>query len=323
MKYSSIQSKIWSRLGSCGAYGLSLMDAAQNDERIVALTADLRFYSGLERFASKYPDRFFNFGIAEQDMVSAAAGMAKEGLVPFVSTYGTFASMRVADQIRVAMGYMNLPVKITGLTSGLSVGILGPTHISLEDIAVMRSIPNITVLSPADCTETCKAVLAAAQLDGPVYIRLTGTQNNPIVFDADYEFVVGKNIILREGLDITILATGTMVHKSLEAARLIEREINASVKVIDVHTIYPLDLDSISQCTSSRLLVTVEEHGITGGLGSAVAESLALKKDKPSHLIIGCEKKYEHAASYEYLLRQYGLTAEQISKRIIQAWRAL
>lgn len=323
MKFSPIQSRMWSRLGSCGAYGLALIDAAQEDERVVALTADLRFYSGLERYALKYSERFYNFGIAEQDMISAAAGMAKEGLIPFASTYGTFASMRVTDQVRVAMGYMNLPVKLVGLTSGLSVGILGPTHISLEDIAIMRAIPNIVILSPADCTETCKAVLAASKIDAPVYIRLTGTQNNPVVYNDDYNFEIGKNISVREGSDIVIFATGTMVNKSLEASKILEAQIGCSVAVIDVHTIMPLDTKSIDENLSADLIVTVEEHGVIGGLGSAIAEYLALKKNKPVHLLIGCERKYEHAGSYEYLLNQYGLTSKQIADNISKIWEKL
>ena len=316
MKFTAINAKIWSRLGSCGALGLSLIEAAQNDERVVAVTADLQFYSGLDRFAGKFPERMYNVGIAEQDMVDVAAGMAKEGLIPFATTYGTFASTRASDQVRVSMGYMGLPVMLVGLTAGLSVGILGPTHISLEDLAIMRSIPNITILSPADCTETCKAVLAAAEMDGPVYLRLTGTLNNPIVYSGDYDFEVGRSIVLREGSDIAIIATGTMVYNSLKAADTLQEQ-GYSDKVIDMHTIRPLDVDALQACLDAKLIVTVEEHGVVGGLGSAVAETLAPIRVKPPQLIIGCECRYEHAGDYPYLIERYGLTSEAIAQKIL------
>lgn len=322
MNYSPANIKIWSRLGSCGAYGMAAMELPAINDDIVVLTADLKFYSCLVRFSGKYPDKFYNLGIAEQNMVGVAAGMAKEGLIPFASTYATFASMRCADQVRVNMGYMNLNIKLVGLTAGYSVGILGPTHMSIEDIAVMRSIPNITILSPADCTETVKATEAAARMDGPVYLRLTGSLNNPIVYDRDYDFEIGKAISLREGSDVAILATGTMVYQSLLAAELLE-EHGISVSVADVHTIKPLDEEAVKNACETRLIVTAEEHSTFGGLGSAVAEVLTTIPDAPEQMFIGIRDRYPHAASYEFLLEQEGLTGKTIADKIYQKYQEI
>ena len=315
IKYTPLNAKIWSRLGSCGAFGIAAMELPAISDDIVVLTADLNFYSSLTRFSAKYPEKFYNMGIAEQNMVAVAGGMAKEGLTPFVTTYATFASMRSADQVRVNMGYMGQNIKLIGLTSGYSVGILGPTHMSTEDIAVMRAIPGITILQPADCMETIKATIAAAEMDGPVYIRLTGSLNNPIVYNDDYEFKIGSAIKLREGTDIAILATGTMVYNALEAAKLLE-EKGISAEVIDFHTIKPLDVESIMSVCDKKLIVTVEEHSIYGGLGSAVAEVLASLKTAPKQLIIGVKDRYPHAGSYDYLIKQEDLTAEGITRKI-------
>ena len=320
--YSSMNIKIWSRLGSCGAFGQAALSLPEINDKIVMLTADLCTFSGLDRFKVMYPDYLFNLGIAEQNMVGVAAGFAKEGYIPFATTYATFASMRSADQIKVNMGYMNLPIKLVGLTTGFSVGILGATHMSLEDISVIRSIPNIILLSPADCTATVKATLAAAQINAPVYLRLSGAMNNPIVYKEDFDFEIGKAITLKEGDDVAIIATGSMVYNSLKAAEILQ-EKGISAKVIDMHTIKPLDADAIAECLQYKLIVSVEEHSIYGGLGSAIAENLSLQKHRPPHLIIGTEGEYPHAASYSYLLEQAGLTPEKIALKIENTYKEI
>lgn len=320
--FTSVNIRTWSRLGSCGAFGIAAMELPEINDKSVILTADLCTFSGLDRFKAKYPDRLYNIGIAEQNMVGVAAGMAKEGFTPFATTYATFASMRCADQIKVNMGYMALPVKLVGLTSGYSVGILGATHISLEDIAVIRSIPNIVILSPADSTATIKATLAAVKTNTPVYLRLSGTMNNPVVYKEDFDFEIGKAITLREGTDIAVIATGTMVYNSLKAAEKLA-ENGLSIKVVDMHTIKPLDVEAVKAACSAKLIVTVEEHSVYGGLGGAVTEALALKKQKPPHLLIGVSGDYPHAASYPYLLEQAGLTAEKIALKIQKTYEEL
>lgn len=312
--------RIWARLGSCGAFGMAALELPDLDDSIVMLTADLCTYSGLDRFKEKFPDRLYNLGIAEQNLVGVAAGMAKEGFNAFATTYATFAATRCCDQVRVNMGYMKLGVKLVGLTSGLSVGILGATHMSLEDIAIMRSIPNITILSPADCTETVKATLAASEFEGPVYLRLSGVMGNPIVYREDYEYEIGKAITLKEGTDISIIATGTMVHYSLKAAEVLEDQ-GISCQVVNMHTIKPIDQDAIIKACNNKLIITVEEHSVIGGLGSAVAECLTGKISRPPQLMIGISDEFKHAGTYDYLLEQYGLTTEKIAKSIINKYR--
>lgn len=320
IKVNPINIKIWSKLGSCGALGIAANELAEQDDRIVFLTADLCNYSGLDRYSKNYPDRFINVGIAEENLINISAGMAKRGFRPYCTTYGTFASMRCADQVRVSMGYMEMNVKLVGLTSGLSVGILGATHISSEDISVFRTIPNITILSPADSFETIKAVLASNLINGPCYIRLTGTLNNPIVYQDDYEYVVGKAIKLMNGDDIGIIATGTMVYNALEVAKLLEKE-GVTCAVYDMHTIKPLDTDAIDSLKKSKLIVSIEEHSIYGGLGSSIAEYISSKKGFSTLLILGLEDRYPHAASYDYLIDEYGLSIDKIFNRILKEYK--
>ena len=289
--YTAMNIRTWSMLGSNGAFGFAALELPEIDPTIAMLTADVLFFSGLERFRAKYPDYFYNLGIAEQNMVGVAAGLSKEGLNVFATTYAAFIATRSCDQVRVNMGYMQLGIKLVGLTAGLSVGILGGTHCSVEDIAIMRAIPNITILSPADCTETVKATLAAARHKGPVYLRLTGGQPNPPVYKADYAFEIGKAIRLREGEDIAIVATGAMVHASLEAAATLAEQ-GVSCRVLDMHTIKPLDEGAIMETLTARLLVTVEEHSVKGGLGGAVSECLAGVRGRPPQLIIGVADEF-------------------------------
>lgn len=316
LNYTPREIRTWSMLGSCGAFGIAAMELPEIDNRCVCLTSDLCAYSSLDRFRMKYPDKYFNFGIAEQNMVGVAGGLAKEGYIPFATTYASFAASRCLDQVRVNMGYMKLGIKLVGLTSGLSVGILGATHMSIEDLAVMRSIPNITVLSPADCMETIKAVIASATKDGSVYLRLSGPMNNPVVYKENYDFEIGKAITLLEGEDVVIIATGTMVYNSLKAAELLA-EKGVSCRVVNMHTIKPLDINAVFDVCSAKLIVTAEEHSIIGGLGGAVAEVLAEMDEHPPLLRLGINDEFKHAGTYEYLIEKYQLTASQIYSQIM------
>lgn len=313
--FSPMNVRVWSMLGSCGAFGQAALELPEVDDKIVMLTSDLCVFSGLERFKAKSPDRLYNVGIAEQNMIGVAAGFAKEGFVPFATTYATFASMRCADQVKVNMGYMGLPIKLVGLTAGFAVGALGATHMSLEDMAVMRAIPNMTVLSPADCTATVKAVLAAATCPGPVYLRLSGPMPNPIVYKGECSFEIGRANTLRDGTDISIIATGSMVYQALKTADLLQRD-GLSAEVVDMHTIQPLDESAVDRACDRKLVVTIEEHSVIGGLGSAIAERLACRIKHPPLLIIGHQGKYPLAGAYADLIRQDGLDAESIYHRI-------
>ena len=318
--FTPINIRTWSMLGTCGAFGQAAMNLPEIDDRIVILTSDLCTFSGLDRFKAKFPDRLYNLGIAEQNMVGVAAGFAKEGFIPFATTYASFASMRCADQVKVNMGYMGFPIKLVGMTAGYAVGSLGATHMSLEDIALMRAIPNIVVISPADCTSAVKATIAAAKCDKPVYLRLSGGMNNPVVYKSDFEFEIGKAILLREGTDVSLIATGSMVNVALKTADALESH-GLSVEVVDMHTIKPIDESTIKRACSKRLIVTLEEHSRIGGLGSAVAEVLALCSDKPPLLILGAEDKFPQAAPFQDILCKQKLTIEAVGERILAVWK--
>ncbi|MGA9087415.1 MAG: transketolase C-terminal domain-containing protein, partial [Methanoregula sp.] len=280
--------------------------------------------TGLTRFKEKFPEKFLNIGIAEQNMVGIAAGMAKEGKNVFVTTYANFLAMRAYEQIRIQLGYMGFGVKVIGTGSGLAMGMSGNTHYGIEDIALMRAIPGLMVVSPADGTETTKVIREAAEYHGPVYIRLSGTLNNPIVYTEEYLFEFGKAVLLRRGTDISIIATGTMVHESLVAADILEKENGISASVINMHTIKPLDTSIINDiCVHSRLAVTVEEHSVIGGLGGAVAEYLSGLSAAPRLMRIGIPDCFQKTGDYQYLLGQNGLTGPQIAEKIMATFHAI
>lgn len=307
---------MWSRLGMCGAYGIAMCEIAEDNEEIVACTADLTFFSGLDRFSKKFENRFFNVGIAEQNLVGVAGGLAKEKFNPFVSTYASFAVTRALDQVRTNMGYMKLPIKLIGLTSGFSVGILGVTHMSIEDIAIMRSIPNITIISPADTMEAIKVIWELANYNKPAYVRLTGPMNCPIIYDEDYKFEIGKAIKLVEGNDVAIVSCGTVVSNCIKAAELL-KEHGVSATVVNMHTIKPLDKEMLNSLKAYKLIVTVEEHSVIGGLGSAVAEYVVGERGFPQIEIMGIEDCYSKAGDYEFLISKNKLDEKSIAERIL------
>lgn len=315
MEFNKITTRTLSMCGSSRAFGQAVIECADSDERIVVLTADQSTAGRLELFQAKYPSRFYNVGIAEQNMVGIAAGLAKEGFVPFTLAQATFSTNRCFDQFKINLGYMEFGINIVGFGAGLGIGQYGPTHFSVEDIAIVRAIPNVVILSPADCTETYKCIQAAARDPRPTYIRLTGGMGNPIVYGEDYEFTIGKSITLRNGSDISLIATGTMVYQSLKVAEMLEAD-GYSVKVIDMHTIKPLDVDAIRDCLDSKLIVTLEEHSVIGGLGGAVSEALALETKHPRHLIIGVPDSYPAPGEYKFLLEVCKLTVSDIYTKI-------
>lgn len=324
ISFTPVNLRTWSLLGQCGTYGKILSELAAENEKIWSLTADQGTPFGLQRFQAAYPDRFLNLGISEQNAVEVAAGLANEGYIPFLAFQAAFASNRCADQVRVCMSYMGMNVKLIGAFSGVTLCDYGPTHYSLQDFALFRSFPNMVILSPADAAETVKVLIAAAQIDAPVYLRLgSGSLNIPMVYRRDYDFKIGKAVTLKEGKNICILATGTMVHHVLKASEQIEAECGATVKVVNMHTIKPLDLQAVKDACSADLIVSVEEHSIYGGLGGAIAEMLALEKHRPPHLIIGTQDDYANAGEYESVLEHYGLTIPLIVQRINSIYKEL
>jgi len=289
----------------------------------MVLSADLGSSSGLSRFKNAFPDKFLNVGISEQNMIGVAAGLAKEGSVVFATSFAPFIAMRASEQIRMNMGYMDLNIKAVAIGSGIAMAFLGNSHYGIEDASIMRSIPNLTVVSPADCGEIVKTVFAASEYEGPMYIRLTGEANNPVVYKEDYNFEIGKAITLREGSEITIIANGTMVYESLEAAKILELE-GLSATVVNMHTIKPLDTSVIDKAVaSSKLIVSVEEHSVIGGLGGAIAEYKTGLCNTPPQLILGLPDKFGKVGEHRYLLEKYELTAKQIADKIVKRFEKL
>ena len=253
------------------------------------------------------PNQFYNVGIAEQNMLSIAAGLAKTGFHVFAATFANFITMRSCEQIRVHLGYMKLPITLVGTRAGIVNGPLGNSHYCFEDIALMRAIPNLVIVSPADAYEAVKAADAAVKSDQPMYIRLTGKFNTPMVYKEDYDFRLGKAVTLKEGTDVAIFATGTMAANAS----------GISAAVINMHTIKPLDTEVLdAYAKSMKLWVSLEEHSIVGGLGGAIAEYKAALRQSPPQLFLGLPDAYGNAVEYEYLLKQYGLTAEKICEQI-------
>ncbi len=298
-------------------FGEGVLAAAQKDERVVGLGADITASVGMNLFRDAFPDRFFSIGIAEQDAVSVASGLALSGKIPVFSTYGVFAAHRANDQIRISTCYNQVHVVIGGAHAGVSVGPDGATHQALEDIAAMRVLPNMTVISPCDATQakiaTEKAIL---ELDGPVYIRF-GREPMPDFTAEDQDFQIGKAQLMREGNDITLVATGHEVWEALEAAHMLEH-MGISARVINMHTIKPLDGEILNQAAEdTRLVFTIEEHQVAGGLGGAVSEFLS--ENHPIRVIrIGMDDCFGESGQAQALMHKFGLDAAGIVNRVLE-----
>ncbi len=301
-------------------FGEGVLAAAQQDNKVVGLGADITNSVGMNLFAEAFPERFFSMGIAEQDAVATAAGLALSGKIPVFSTYGVFAAHRANDQIRISVCYNNVHVVIGGAHAGVSVGPDGATHQALEDIAAMRVLPNMTVISPCDATQakiaTEKAILEGK---GPVYLRF-GREPVPDFTDENQDFEIGKAQLMREGTDITLVATGHEVWEALEAAKTLEQK-GVSARVINMHTIKPLDGDIlIKAADETQMVFTIEEHQKAGGLGGVVAEFLAEKH--PIRVIrIGMNDRFGESGQAATLMHKFGLDAEGITNRILKEWK--
>lgn len=295
-------------------YGEGLIEAGKRNKNVVVLCADLAESTRSLWFKEKFPERFFELGVAEQNMMSVAAGLAHEGKIPFVSSFAVFSPGRNWDQLRVNACYNNVPIKIAGAHAGISVGPDGATHQALEDIAITRVLPNISVIVPCDYYETKKATIAAAKTKKPVYIRFA-RNNTPIITTKRSPFKIGKAEIFYPGRDVTICASGPLVYDALIVAKKLERE-NISVEVINNHTIKPLDKKTIIKSVKKTgCIVTVEEHQINGGAGSAVLECLAENFPVPA-LRVGMPDLFGESGSPRELLEKYGLCCEGIEKAV-------
>ena len=303
------------------SYGNALAELGDKYENLYVFDADLAAATKTGIFKKKFPDRFFDCGIAESNMMGVAAGMATTGKIPFVSTFAMFAAGRAFEQVRNSIGYPHLNVKIGATHAGISVGEDGATHQCNEDIALMRTIPGMTVIIPADDVEAKAAVEAAIKYEGPVYMRF-GRLAVPVFNDPDtYKFEIGKGIKLRDGNDITIVATGLMVYEAIEAAKTLAQQ-GIEATVINIHTIKPIDKDIIIEAAKKTgLVLTVEEHSVIGGLGEAVCDVLC--ENYPTKVVkIGVNDEFGHSGPAVELLKQYGLCAENIVNKAVEAVRS-
>jgi len=301
------------------AYGKALAELGRANPNVVVLDADLSKSTKTNVFAKEFPERFFQMGIAEANMMGTAAGLATCGKIPFASTFAIFATGRAWEQVRLAIGYTGLNVKVAASHAGITVGEDGASHQTTEDIALMRVIPGMTVLVPADATETALMVKAAAAHSGPVYLRL-GREPVPVVFDDSYQVQIGKAVPLREGDDVAILACGIMVGYSLTAADMLaERGVKA--RVVNVSTIKPLDAETIVRAAHEcGCVVTAEEHSVIGGLGGAVAECLAERNPVPMEMV-GIRDRFGQSGKPALLLEEYGLTPRHIMEAALRAMK--
>ena len=292
------------------SYGNALVELGKKNKDVVVLDADLAGATKTDMFAKEFKDRFFDMGIAEQNMISTAAGMATCGKIPYASTFAVFAAGRAYDQIRNSVCYPNLNVKICATHAGVTVGEDGATHQMIEDISLMRTLPNMTVISTSDDIETKWAVKEISKINGPVYLRLSRLAT-PVIYDENQKFEIGKAIQIGDGTDGTIFATGVTVSEALKAQESL-KEKGVNVRVIDIHTIKPIDKEMIIKCAKeTKKIVSIEDHNIIGGLGSAISE--VLTEEYPAKLVrLGINDTFGKSGEAEELMKYFGITADDI-----------
>lgn len=310
IKYNA---RTFSMLGMGGSIFGIVAPALRETYPLKLLSADMSRVAGASRFISQYPNDFYNLGIAEQNMIGVSAGLASEGYKCVDIAQACFISMRCFEQVRQMLGYMGNNIILVGIASGYSLTYFGNTHYALEDVALIREIPTMTVISPSDAFEAVKAFEKALEIDGPVYIRLYGGTNIPMIYRKECDFQVGKAIQLKEGKDIQIIATGSRVLTAIKVAEKFEEE-GISVSVLDMHTIKPLDTKAIDM--NAKFIVSLEEHFKNGGLGTAISDYLAGFSSHPRLLKMGAEDKFSVVGDYSYLLDQNGLSEEKIYNKI-------
>lgn len=303
----------WSKAGHRTVMGETLIMLAAEKPEMCTVTADLTPTARLTGFKETYPDRFFDVGIAEQNLVDFTAGLAVEGMLPFAVALAAIVPMRSAEQLRDTLGYMNLNAKVVSIEAGVRFGPLGNTHYAMDDMAVARAIPNFSVVSPSDPLQVHKALVAASEHVGPVYIRLTGGPGFPILYPEDFEFSIGKAIEYRSGGDVAIISNGSLLAEAVGAADILQDK-GISARVIDMHTVKPLDTELLdSVFAENRLIVTVEEHSPIGGLGGAVAEYKAGFAGTPKQIMASLGDKFQKLGDHAFLLKENGLTAPDLA----------
>ncbi len=320
MTYTAVDS---TSLSTAEIYGKALVELGRAHPEVVALTADLAKSTKIGDFQKEFPDRFFNVGIAEQNLFGVAAGMAKAGLVPFLSTFSQFASLRAADQLSTDLCYQNINAKVIATHSGTSFGQAGSTHHAITDLAVTRAIPNLTVICPADGVETYNAVMAAYETPGPFYIRINRGFDRVLYKDSDYGFEVGKAVTVTDGTDLTIIACGSCVFQAVQAADFLEKADGLKIRVLDMHTIKPIDKEAIVKAVmDTRRIITVEDHNTLGGLGSAVAEVVVESGKGCAFKKLGIPDQFAPIGLHEDIMSEMGIDANGIISAVREVMKA-
>ena len=319
LTYTAVES---SKLSTSEIYGKTLCELGEKDPNIVALTADLKGSTKIGDFGEKFPERIFNVGIAEQNMYGVAAGLAKCGFIPFASSFSVFASLRALDQIHTDLCYQNLNVKIIGTHAGTSFGQAGSTHHAIEDFAVIRGLVNMTLICPADGIETGLAVRAAAATPGPFYIRINRGFDQVVYNTDDYGFEVGKAVVMNEGTDITVIACGACVYQAVQAAKILDYDHKIKVRVLNMHTLKPIDKEAILKAVNdTRRIITVEDHTVIGGLGSAVAEVVVESGKACAFRRLGLQDHFSAIGLHEDLMAMYEIDANGIVKNVLDVMK--
>jgi transketolase len=318
MNFNSTNANQWSRMGPRAMFGKFMLDIAKKNKKLIVLSADLGRSSGLARFKIEFPNQYISIGISEQNLIGVAAGLADEGYKVFVTSFAPFLSMRASEQIRMNLGYMKHGVNLVALGSGLSMGFLGNSHFGLEDIAIMRTIPNLNITCPADCSELGKVLNDYAFNDrGPSYIRLTGIPGSEKVYEKNYKYKFGKNMTLSKGDDILILSHGSILGQIKLSLKSLKK-MKISAELVNVVSLKPID-ESVTKIISKfKKVITIEEHTTVGGLGSIIAEKILKYKIKTELHSFSLPDKFGPTAKYNHLLKYHGLDANGITKKIIK-----
>ncbi len=318
MSVTKGQIRSWSRLGQRATFfAIAMPEIAQEKEDLMVVTADLAQLSNLTKFAEQYPDKFLNVGIAEQNMIGVSAGLAMEGYNVYATTYASFIAVRDLEHVRQHLSNLNLNVKLIGTAAGVVAARSGVAHWASEDITFMRALPGMMVMSAADCAEAYQMAKYSATHKGPMYIRINGVPNCPMVYDVNYIFEPEKISILQRGTDVALIGTGLMVHEAQETAKLLA-EKGVSCTVANMHTIKPIDKKTLKELFDNhRLIVTMEEHNIIGGMGSAVAEYKSTLAGMPKQMFIGFPDSFTNAGTTQYIWEKFGITAPQVAEKII------
>ena len=318
MNFNSTDAKQWLRMGPRAMFGQFMVNIAKKNKKLMVLSADLGRSSGLARFKIEFPKQYISVGISEQNLVGVAAGLADEGFKVFVTSFAPFLSMRASEQIRMNLGYMKHSVNLVALGSGLSMGFLGNSHFGLEDIAIMRTIPNLNVTCPSDCSELGKVLDDYAFNDrGPSYIRLTGIPGSQNVYDKNYGYKFGKNITITKGNDILILCNGSVLGQVKLSVKALKK-ININAELINVVSLKPIDENVINLFKKYKKIITIEEHTSIGGLGSIMAEKILKNQIKTELFSISLPDKFGPTGTYDYLLKYHGLDSDSLTKKIIK-----